>query len=589
MAERIIGIDLGTTNSEVAILEDGQPRIIEVDGSTILPSMVGFNNAGELIVGIPARNQYAMAPDRTIRSIKRKMGEEVKVPLGDQSFTPAEISAMILKRLKQAAEADLGETVNKAVITVPAYFNDTQRQATREAGELAGLEVVRIINEPTAAALTYSPAPDSSERILVYDLGGGTFDVSILQSESGIYEVLSSHGDTQLGGDDFDDLLLDHVADEFQASFNVDLRADPATRNRLNRAVEQAKRTLSEHPVARLEEEFIAEHDGVPLHLSTELTRETFNSLIEPLLEKTLHCLQQALDDANLTASQIDRVVLVGGSTRSPIVSALLEDRLGQPIHGEVHPDLCVAMGAAVQAGIIAGEDVKAVLVDITPHSLGIRTMDMPMSFLDMPDTHRFAVIVKRNTPLPAMRSEMFCTVSDMQPAVDVEVYQGESSDVRQNHRVGKFIIEGLAKVPAGNQILVELKLTLDGTLEVSAREKSTGLMKKITIDSAVARNALTNRNLSRERLDELWRESGSVSDAPIADSGPAEGARERIQAEALLDKAKSLREGVSDEDKTELDRHDEAIRHAITDRNWDKLRTATAELSDMLFYLEDE
>ena len=244
--------------------------------------MVGFNNDGELIVGIPARNQYAMAPDRTVRSIKRKMGDETKVTLGDQSFTPPEISAMILKRLKQAAEADLGEPVGKAVITVPAYFNDTQRQATREAGELAGLEVVRIINEPTAAALTYNPAPDSSERILVYDLGGGTFDVSILQSESGVFEVLASHGDTQLGGDDFDELLLNHVADEFKESFNVDLRDDPATRNRLNRAVETAKRTLSEHPVARIEEEFIAEQDGVPLHLSTELTREQFNDLIEP-------------------------------------------------------------------------------------------------------------------------------------------------------------------------------------------------------------------------------------------------------------------------------------------------------------------
>jgi molecular chaperone DnaK len=505
MADVIVGIDLGTTNSEVAVVEDGRPRVISVDGDPILPSVVGLSDDGKLLVGKPARNQYVLAPDRTIKSIKRKMGQDVKVPLGDQQFRPQEISAMILRRLKEAAEKDLGKPVTKAVVTVPAYFNDTQRQATREAGQLAGLEVVRIINEPTAAALTYTPDPNGNEKFLVYDLGGGTFDVSVLSAEGGVFEVLSSHGDTQLGGDDFDELFLNSVADEFEKLYAVDLRANKSTRARLLRAVENAKKHLSDHAFAKIEEEFIAEKDGVPLHLSQEVGRSEFEALIAPLIDRTMQCVQKSLDDAKLTAAQIKQVVLVGGSTRIPVIGRLLEERLGQPAHREVHPDLCVALGAAVQAGIIAGEKVGAVLVDITPHSLGIKSLEIPQSFSLTPNEFKFTPIITRNTPLPASRSEVFCTVSDSQPTVEIDVFQGESGDVRRNHRVGKFLVEGLARVPAGNQIVVQMDLTLDGTLKIGAREKATGMLKQVTIENAMARFAMEERDAAQQRLDRMW------------------------------------------------------------------------------------
>jgi molecular chaperone DnaK len=484
MPEPIVGIDLGTTNSEVAIIRNGQPHVFAEEGDPILPSFVGLAEDGRLLVGKAARNQWVLAPERTIKSIKRKMGQDVKVRLGDQEYRPQEISAMILRSLKDRAGRELGTEVHKAVITVPAYFNDSQRQATREAGELAGLEVVRIVNEPTAASLTYDPSQPELRRLLVYDLGGGTFDVSIVQAQQGVVEVLSSHGDTQLGGDDFDDLLLKRVADEFQQQHGVDLRANIVAKARLLRAVEAAKRQLSEHPFARLEEEFIAEKDGQALHLAMELARGDYEALIRPLLDRTMDCVQRALDDAHLTASQVDKIVLVGGSTRTPMISRLLEERLSQPPHQEVNPDLCVAMGAAVQAALVSGVDVGAVLVDITPHTLGIKCLD-PMGGFDFP--FRFAPILHRNTALPASRSEVFSTVQDEQHEVDVDVYQGESDDVRNNHRVGRFLIQGLAKVPAGNQIVVQLDLNLDGMLRVSAREKATGLQKQVTIENPFA------------------------------------------------------------------------------------------------------
>ena len=518
MAETIIGIDLGTTNSEVAVVENGRPRVIPVDGDPILPSVVGLADDGRLLVGRPARNQLVLAPDRTVRSIKRKMGQDVKVAVGGQQFRPQEISAIILKRLKEAAEKDLGKPVGKAVITVPAYFNDTQRQATREAGQLAGLEVVRILNEPTAAALTYTPNPEGNEKFLVYDLGGGTFDVSVLSAEGGVFEVLSSHGDTQLGGDDFDDLFLNSVADEFEKLYAVDLRGSATTRARLLRAVEGAKRNLSDHAFTKIEEEFIAEKDGVPLHLSHEVSRSDFERLIAPLIDRTMQCVQKALDDAKLTAADIAHVVLVGGSTRVPMISRLLEERLGQPAHREVHPDLCVALGAAVQAGIVAGESVGAVLVDITPHSLGIKSLEVPESFSRHPNEFKFTPIITRNTPLPASRSEVFCTVSDNQPTVEIDTYQGESHDVRRNHRVGKFMVEGLARVPAGNQLVVQMDLTLDGTLKVSAREKGTGLVKQVTIENAMARFAVEEREAAQQRLERLWANPGWTEADEVAE-----------------------------------------------------------------------
>src|SRR5712691_6067052 len=337
MTDPIVGIDLGTTNSEVAIVRDGQPHVFAEDGDPILPSFVGLSDDGRLLVGKAARNQWVIAPERTVKSIKRKMGQDIKVKLGDQEYRPQEISAMILRSLRDRAAKQLGQPVTKAVITVPAYFNDAQRQATREAGELAGLEVVRILNEPTAASLAYDPSQRELRRMLVYDLGGGTFDVSIVQAQEGVVEVLASHGDTQLGGDDFDDLLLKHVCDWFQTEHGVDLRQNLIAKARVLKAVEAAKRHLSYHPFARLEEEFIAEKEGQALHLNLEISREEYEAMIRPLMDRTMDCVQRALDDSHLTGAQIDKVVLVGGSTRTPMVSRLLEERLRQPPHQEVN------------------------------------------------------------------------------------------------------------------------------------------------------------------------------------------------------------------------------------------------------------
>jgi molecular chaperone DnaK len=608
MPETIVGIDLGTTNSEVAYVRDGQPAVCaDEDGDPILPSFVGLSEDGRLLVGKAARNQWVLAPERTIKSIKRKMGQDVKVQLGDHEYRPQEISAMILRSLRDRASRTLGEPVTKAVITVPAYFNDAQRQATREAGELAGIEVVRILNEPTAASLTYDPSQRELQRLLVYDLGGGTFDVSIVQAQEGVIEVLSSHGDTQLGGDDFDDLLLKHVCDKFQAEHDIDLRANVVAKARLLSAVEAAKRHLSYHPFARIEEEFIAEKEGQALHLNIEISREDYEEMIRPLLNRTLDAVQRALDDSHLTGTQINKVVLVGGATRTPIISRLLEERLGQPAHQEVNPDLCVAMGASIQAALIAGLDVGSVLVDITPHTLGIRTLDT-VAGMDFP--FRFAPILKRNSPLPASKGEVFHTVYDRQESVEIDVYQGESEDVRHNYRVGKFLIQGLARVPAGNQIVVTMDLNLDGMLRVSAREKATGLQKQVTIENALSRYEREERDLARDRLERLWEESDEdygdemeedflpgvedeveaemPSGPPELVSGPREGQRETVQARALLEKCERLLPNLQPEDKAEVERLMGNVRTALTDRKWDRLTAACNELSDVLFYLEE-
>ncbi len=436
--------------------------------------------------------------------------------------------------------------------------------------------------------------------MLVYDLGGGTFDCSIVQAQEGVVEVLSSHGDTALGGDDFDDLLLNLVCDRFQQEHDIDLRANVVARARLLRAAEAAKRHLSDHPFARIEEEFIAEKDGQALHVNLEISRSEYERLIQPLLDRTMDCVQRALDDANLVPAQIDKVVLVGGATRTPLVSALLEDRLRQPAHQEVNPDLCVAMGAAIQGGIIAGTDVGAVLVDITPHSLGIRCLDESMGF---PFEFRFAPILHRNTPLPASRSELFHTARDRQTEVDIDVYQGEHEDVRRNHRVGRFLVQGLAPAPAGNPIVVQLDLNLDGMLKVTARERATGLQKQVVIENALARYEAEERDEARERLERLWAlpegeedleeeealgEAEGPEEMPTLVPGPREGQREAVQARALLEKAERLLERAQPEDRAEIERLMERVRTALTDRQWDKVTAASNELADTLFYLED-
>ncbi len=623
MSDTIVGIDLGTTNSEVAIIRDGQPVVLEENGDPILPSCVGISEDGRLLVGKPARNQLVLAPERTIKSIKRKMGQDIKVTLGDHEYSPQEISAMILKGLKARAEQQLGEPITKAVITVPAYFNDAQRQATKEAGELAGLEVMRILNEPTAASLAYDPnllaGEDTEEsdehqdltRLLVYDLGGGTFDVSIVQAQDGVMEVQSSHGDTQLGGDDFDELLFEHICKKFEEEHGINLREKLSSKARVLEAAEKAKKQLSSQPFVKVEEEFIAEKDGQALHLSLEISRQEYEDLIRPLLERTMDCVQKALTDCELTGSQIDKVVLVGGSTRTPLVAQMLEERLGQETYQKVNPDLCVALGAAIQAGLIAGIDVGPVLVDITPHSLGIKCLDQIHGY-HFP--YRFAPIIHRNNPLPVTRSEVFSTVFDEQEQVEIAVYQGESDDVRQNHPVGKFVIEGLAAVPAGNQIVVQLDLNLNGILKVSAREKATGLQKQITIENALEKFHQEESDDARERLNRLWNDAfgyGSDEDdedeafldeddsdgsdvpqlsfqEPELVSGPREGQRETVQAKALLEKAERMIDSLSEEDRDDVSKQMEEVRVAMTDRQWAKLKKACDELTDTLFYLED-
>ncbi len=605
--ELIIGIDLGTTNSEVAIIKDGRPVVLEEDGDPILPSVVGLDSQGRLLVGKPARNQYVLAPERTIRSIKRKMGQDVTVPLGDKNYSPQEISAIILRTLKERAERVLGVPVSKAVITVPAFFNDGQRQATREAGSLAGLDVVRIINEPTAAVLTYNPNPPEMERLLVYDLGGGTFDVSIAQVEKGVVEIQASHGDTQLGGDDFDQILFDHICDRFSDEHKVDLRASQSARARVMRAAEDAKKRLSAEAVTMIEEEFIAEKDGRSLNLVMEVARYDYEKLIRPLLLKTLTCLDKALEDANVKANEIDKVVLVGGATRTPLVHELLEQRLGRPVHCEIEPDLAVAMGAAVQGGLIAGIDVGAILVDITPHTLGIETLGELHGFRS---PYHFSPIINRNTPLPVSRTEIYSTVQNNQKIVRIKVFQGENQDTRYNAEVGQMLVEGLAEVPSGNQILVKLELDLSGILTVTATERATGLAKHVVIDNAMERFRKTQRSDAVNRLDEVFE---SAADREYADDEPLHtefhhpeflddageephrlddlpaSLREALEtAKALAAKADRILPQSNPEDAAELRVMLGDLTAAIERRDEDETRKIAHKIEDLVFYLED-
>jgi molecular chaperone DnaK len=596
----IIGIDLGTTNSEVAVIKDGRAIVLEDNGEAILPSVVGLGPQGELLVGTAARNQYVLAPERTIRSIKRKMGQEVTVNLGGKAFSPQEISAIILRTLKDRAERALGHAVKRVVITVPAFFNDVQRQATREAGELAGLEVVRIINEPTAAVLTYDPHPTELERLLVYDLGGGTFDVSVAQVENGVVEIMASHGDTQLGGDDFDQLLLDYICDSFKRKHGVDLRQTPTSKARVLRAAEEAKMRLSYDAVTNVEEEFIAEKDGKSLNLVMEIARHEYEELIQPLLFKTLTCLDAALSDAMLQANQIDKVVLVGGATRTPLIHNLLEERLGRPVHCEIEPDLAVAMGAAVQGGLIAGIDVGPILVDITPHTLGISAIGDLHGFRS---PHAFSPIIPRNTSLPAFRTEIYSTVCDDQDAAEIRVFQGEDNDTRYNTLVGEFTIEGLAEVPAGNQIMVRLDLDLNGILKVTATERGTGLAKHVVIDNAIERFRARQRSDAIDRLESVLGSASSPFHQPAeliipglendfgaSDEGPIDPTlREAIEsAEDLAAKARSVMSSANAQDAEELQSMLADVDAAIAKQDEPELRSLLRKVEDLVFYLQD-
>lgn len=586
-SELIIGIDLGTTNSEVAVFQGDKVVVIaDENGSKILPSFVGVGDDGALLVGEAAKNQYPLYPERTVKSIKRQMGSDETVEMAGKSYAPQEISAIILKRLKAIAERYLERPASKAVITVPAYFNDAQRQATREAGRIAGLEVVRIINEPTAAALSYEAAHHGAKHILVYDLGGGTFDVSLVRMEDEVVEVLASHGNNHLGGDDFDHKIVDHLLRHLEKQYGVDARDSRQAMARIGRAAEAAKIALSDQPFVTVEEEYLLEQDGQPVHLSLELARGDYEAMIEPYIRETLEAVHIALKGAKLTVADIDEILLVGGATRTPLVNEQLEQELGQQPRGEVDPDLCVAMGAAIQAAMIAGQEVSSVLVDITPYTFGTSALG---EIDGIPTLDRFVPVIHKNSPIPVTKSEVFYTVHDNQNAVDVKIYQGEDPDALNNALIGRFLVEGLSKVPSGNPIVMRLSLDLDGILNVSAVEKSTGLEKSITIDNALRRYEQEEMEAAQARINALFEEE-AVEEGEIIEAEETEEAQLQhalVQAGALVEKAERMLEEATPEDREDMVDLIETIRDAMAAKDSVALKTAVDELSDILYYLE--
>ena len=578
MTDEILGIDLGTTNSEIAIYRDGHPEVLrDAQGRVILPSVVGLTENGELLVGEEARNQFLLYPERTVRSIKRRMGSDAKVRLGEREYTPQEISAIILSRLKEIAQAQLGRTIRKAVITVPAYFSDTQRQATREAGEIAGLEVARIINEPTAAALVYEVTQHQGKRVLVYDLGGGTFDVSVVRIEQGVVEVISSHGNNHLGGDDFDHKIVEHVLEHLKLKHGVDVADWPQAMARILRSAEDAKKQLSDHPYARIAEEYLAEHGGQPVNLDLELSREQYEDMIAPFIEETLGAIHIALESAGLTSSQVDEILLVGGATRTPLIRRRLVEVFGSQPRGEVDPELCVAMGAAIQGAAMTGTEVSAVLVDITPYTFGTSALGELNGELY---PYRYVPIIPKNTPIPARMSEAFFTVLDEQTDVDVRIYQGENSDALENIKIGEFRVSGLSREPAGNPVILDLALDRNGILQVSAREKKTGLERRITIDNATSRYDREQLDEARQRIGELFgdqEQAASVGGGAATDSA----------VDALLARASAKLEQTGEEDRTEIIDLIESIRDARRSGDSSALEDARNQLQDLLFYLE--
>lgn len=563
--ETIVGIDLGTTNSEVAILKEGRPFVIaDTQGKKIVPSFVGKTSEAELIVGEMARNQYIIAPERTIKSIKRKMGTDEKVQIGEESFTPQEISAYILKYLKGMAEKYLGKTIEKAVITVPAYFTDKQRQATKDAGEIAGFKVDRILNEPTAAALTYGLDRQENQKILVYDLGGGTFDLSVIEINSGVVEVLATTGNSHLGGDDFDELLVKHVAEKFLEQHGIDLRQDRRALARLTRACEQAKIALSSTPFASIKEEFIATKDSIPLHLEMEIEREVFESLIRDLLKTTMDCVRNGLKEASLSIQDINKILLVGGSTRIPLISNMLEEEFGITPNMEIDPDLCVAMGASVQAGIISGEPIETILVDVAPHSLGIEVAD---SHFGMPIPDIYSVLIKRNTAIPVSKSEVYTTLTPDQKMASIRVYQGEEPIASRNTFLGEFLLDKVARTQKGKpEIIVNFDYDVNGIVHVSALDKKTGYKKEITVTA-------TPDTMTQEQKDEA---AERIAETEMYSDEDADYAEENL--EALLYRAEKVLGTLhSEATKKNLQEGIEQMKQAIQNKEDGNIKEAEA------------
>ena len=545
---KIIGIDLGTTNSCVAVMEGGEPVVIpNPEGARTTPSVVGFSKTGERIVGQAAKRQAVTNPERTITSIKRKMGSDYKVSIDGKSYTPQEISAMILQKLKSDAEAYLGEPVTEAVITVPAYFTDAQRQATKDAGKIAGLEVKRIINEPTAAALAYGADKEDDQKIMVYDLGGGTFDVSIIEMSDGIQEVLATAGNNHLGGDDFDDRLINYLADQFKGETGIDLRSDKMAMQRLKEAAEKAKIDLSGMTQTNVNLPFITADATGPKHLDCNITRAKFNELTADLVQATMGPVNQALSDAGLKPSDLDKILLVGGSSRIPAVQEAVKNITGKEPFKGINPDECVAIGAAIQGGVLTGEVKGIVLLDVTPLSLGLETLGGV-----------FTKIIDRNTTIPAKKSQVFSTAADGQTSVEVHVLQGEREMAKDNKTLGMFHLDGIMPAPRGvPQIEVTFDIDANGIVHVSAKDLGTGKEQHITITSST--------NMSKEDVEKAVKEAEqyAAEDKKHREEIDARNAADQMvyQSEKTIT---DLGDKLSADDKSALQSKIDALKEAL-------------------------
>ena len=563
---KVIGIDLGTTNSCVAVLEGGDPTVItNAEGMRTTPSVVGFAKNGERLVGETAKRQAVTNPDRTVASIKRHMGENYKVTIDGKDYTPQDISAMTLAKLKADAEAYLGETVTEAVITVPAYFTDSQKQATKDAGKIAGLDVKRIINEPTAAALAYGLDKDeNSQKVLVYDLGGGTFDVSIMELGDGVFEVLATHGNNKLGGDDFDEALLNYMADEFAKANGVDLRQDNMALQRLKEAAEKAKKELSSSQTTNVNLPFISVSDNGPLHLDMDITRATFDNLTSHLVEKTVEPMRNAMADAGVTNSDISKVILVGGSTRIPAVQEAVHKITGKDPFKGINPDECVAIGAAIQAGVLTGEVNDVLLLDVTPLSLSIETLGGVATKL-----------IERNTTIPTKKSQIFSTAADNQTAVDIHVMQGERDMANDNVTLGRFQLSGIPPAPRGvPQIEVTFDIDANGIVNVSAKDMGTGKSQQITITSST--------KLSDEEIDAKVKEAERFAEE---DKKKKEEVEVRNQAETLVyeteKNVKELGDNLSEDEKQKIETAKDDLKSALENGTVDDIKAKTEALTE--------
>ena len=581
--EPIIGIDLGTTNSEVSFIFDEVIAVIKDNDNGIVPSCVGLNETGNVIVGIEAFNQALVSPEKTILSVKRLMGTEQQIKLGESFFMPQEISAFILKALKERAEKKLRQSVSKAVITVPAYFTDAQRQATREAGEIAGLQVIRIINEPTAASLAYESSNPETRRILVFDLGGGTFDVSIVKIEKGVVEVLSSTGDNHLGGDDFDWKIVDRLAAHIRTEHDIDVKDNVTIMARLKRAAENAKIELSSAPFSVIEEDHIAKKDGKDIHLSLELSRIEFESIIEADLSRTMESVTKAMKDAGVLPAAIEKIILVGGSTRIPMVSDMLEQKIGHLPHSEIDPDLCVAVGAGMQAAREMGAEGSGVLIDVPPYTFGTSA---PGEINGQPTPTMAVPLIRRNTKLPARKSELFSTVYDNQEAVDVQVCQGEEPNALDNILLGNYFFN-LTDAPAGSPIVLNFDLDLNGILKIKAIEKNTGKEISAVIENAMSRFSDQDLVDTQNRINGIWSGKDGADDTidgefEVIDSGDALPAK----YEELINRAMAKISDAAEDDREEMINIIEDIRDAAGEERWEDADASCAELDDILFYL---